>query len=206
MEDFKKIPLVIDFDSTICNTTLKLYDLYCSLYNKEPKPIDINNVEWSLTNIIDDLTKEEINELFKNPNLYNYIEKYIFPNCKESLIELQKYFNIKIVSIHAQEVAEIKKQKIHEAFPFIPKEDIIIIPHVEGEMKFDKSQYITKDSAVVDDRVDVLESCEADVCICYGRYLWNTGYNGIRFWEWDYLKNFLMWYGRGKYFERYEEF
>lgn len=175
--------LCIDLDNTILDTVSTIINLHNRL-NKNNR-IEYNEntkIDWKLRPLIK--TDEELTELFK---LFDHKDFYkhpiIFKYAKDIINGFSKRNRICIISKHMDSRKSLTKEWVSKTFPRV---ELIFVDNFQ-----DKGRVLKEFGAdiIIDDRVDVLMSCEGIVPyrICYGDNEWSSSWNGLRATDWKEL-------------------
>lgn len=186
-----KPKLFVDFDSTIVASIKAFCQTYNQLYkyNKGFKPADWTRVNrWDFSDQCPLLeNKEAINNIFSSKHFFKRLE--FMPNAKEIIYKLHKNYDIIIVTIGSHINLARKSMWIYQNLGFI--KDMILIYNEKNKM--DKSIVnMGKNSILIDDVASNLESVNAEIKICYGKYYpWNANWNGLRAYDWETVYSLL---------------
>lgn len=165
--------ITFDFDSTLVNTTACAINLCNKIYNTniDLENLDYSKVQWDLANVLTTLSTQQINDLFKHPNLYDNLEDYIFDSWKTIMCELKlSGYTLDICTIHRKDGVDKKLEIIKKHFPMVDNINIISAEN-HGDLLFDKS--CVKGGIHLDDKLDCLESSCSELKIVCGMYDWN---------------------------------
>ena len=188
----KKI-IVIDFDNTIVDSIEILGTIYNIYHNTNYK---INSYcDWVFEDLFIDY-KVKKNELDK---LYTYFDSELFyydnvlkfiDNAVEVINELSLKYNIVICSNQNVVRAERTKKLIDKYF----NNNVYFARCTsfdKGTMF--KSNNINNVWMTIDDKLECLDSMKdiTEHLICFGNYKWNTYWNGIKFNNWNYIKEYI---------------
>lgn len=164
--------LYLDFDTTLVNTTKAMIDTSKYLTNKDP--ITYDDYTWNLKQAYPDIDKEIIHKTFDIEYFFEVLE--MFEGVKKALEELSSYYTLKICSYGTPMNLELKRRWITKHLPMIKKEDLVLLEF--NKKHFDKS--ICKGRAIIDDRLEPLDTCNCDCKILFrynnNPYEWQEGY------------------------------
>ena len=153
--------IVTDLDNTILSTSEMIINLYNKIYNKNIKT-NYNYLQWDFKPYI---TKEELPkvlELFNNEHLYD--NPIVFPHAIETINDwCNKGHEIIICSKHSEERKPYTTKWIKSVMPKVK---------IFYTDTFYKSIVGHVDIAI-DDKIECLDSINADYKILYGNYNWN---------------------------------
>lgn len=168
----------MDFDSTIVNTHQAVLDLYRYYTNDYSTNID-DTVEWSMKKVCRLWDEERIQEVFKDPMLFEFMKP--LDNAIEVLKDIvERRHYVVISSLHKPEGIPYKIAWIEKHMPFINEVDIKPIYDTSGVL--DKSHI--RGDVMLDDRPDCLESSACQFKICFGNYSWNQLWSRMRVYDW----------------------
>jgi len=176
--------LVIDLDSTIIDTCRCIINLHNKLNDKQI--IYTDNYSWNFYPMVK--TKEELSELFKlfdHEEFYNNETLVVLDGAINIINELSKNNKVIICSKHDIIRRSITSKWVQETFPNV---DLIFTD------TFDKS-IVGHVTLIVDDKLEALESVNADYKILYGLYDWNRNINMLRATNWEELYNMIKTIG-----------
>jgi 5'(3')-deoxyribonucleotidase len=180
--------LYLDFDLTIVNSIEKivsLYDIDYHLYK------DYQKVHWTdiSTYGFEELTlinKDIILNYFDDHRFF-YKLKYM-DNAQEVLDRLKDTYDITIVSLGRQMNLHYKREWINNNLPYCKFIGVDLSEN--GKQMVDIS-----DGTLIDDNVDMLNSCNASQKIIFGEeYPWNTDnkYEYHRCYNWTEVYSYLL--------------
>ena len=163
--------IVFDFDQTIADSSLGLYDIYIKetgrneSYNPEHK--------WNFDGLFPDDYKKRALELFCTKELFDVLKP--FKNAVEVMTRLSEKHEIFVCTNHKADGIPFKDKWIRANLPFAK------IVYVDS---FDKS--ITCGDIFVDDKIECLNSVRGNYkhILCFGNYHWNSQWNGDRVLSW----------------------
>lgn len=192
MKGRDNLKLFIDFDDTIIETMRTYCRVYNFLYqfNKNYKFADYTKVtQWDFSDVCP-LTIEDPNEIFESPLFFNTAT--LQPNANEILKELNKKYELYIVTIGTPRNIELKARWIGKRLPFI--DNLILL--YNKEIKMDKSIIDMSGGILIDDHINNLHSSNAQMKVCFngsGRELpWNKNWKGIMVNTWIELEDVLL--------------
>ena len=171
---------IFDLDSTIIDTCRCITNLHNKLNDK--KLVYTEDYSWNFFPIIK--TKEELSELFKlfdHEEFYNNQTLEVFKGAIDIINELSRDNIVKICSKHDTIRRSITSKWVHETFPNV---DLIFTD------TFDKS-IVGHVDLIVDDKLEALNSVNADYKILFGEYDWNKDINMLRATNWEELYNII---------------
>ena len=186
-----KLRIYVDFDSTICNTSLSLINCWNEL-NPNNKIEYTKEHDWNFYPMVKD--RGQLKELFKMFDRKEFYSdrnfRWVDNNVKQVLDKLIEYnCEVVIVTKHKESRRPLTKQFIESQFG-----DKIKIIFCDD---FNKSKYIEgKCDIFIDDRIDacedVLQSGKAKEVLCFGEYDWNKEYDVRRFIDWKGLWFYIV--------------
>lgn len=176
--------LFVDFDITIVDSVKVICKLYNQDYCNDPSfniAIPENLYQWNMkdecplcNNLID---------YFDSSRFFDILE--FQPNAYEVLEELNKKYNLIIVTSGTLQNLHLKSKWIEENIPFI--NDVILIKSK------DKSLINMKNSIFIDDLASNLETSNAEMRIVFGKIKgWNEDWKGMRCENWLEIKEVLL--------------
>lgn len=170
-----KLKLFVDFDTTMIDSTTCLINCYRDLTGEEP--LTYKDWTWNISTAYPNCNKEIIHKCFDIPLFFKYAKDNIFPNCKETLQELTKYYDITVVSCGTEDNLRLKEQFLKEEFTFVS-----FVGLQQSKKTFDKS-CVCKDGVLIDDRLDCLLSSKQCLNILFrynnNPYEWQEGYKDL---------------------------
>ena len=176
----KAVIIMVDLDSTIIDTSQTIINLY-NKYNPNNKIKYTENHNWNFEPMI--RTKEELSELFKLFDSEHFYDEVIFKeNALEVVHDLCEKFKVIICTKHNESRKPVTSKFIKRMFP-------------KAELKFvdsfsDKGK-IECDVAI-DDKPESLNSFDDTVLkICFGDYVWNKSWDGVKMVSWLEIKEFF---------------
>ena len=164
--------IAVDLDNTILDTSTMIINLYNKLYDKNIK-INYKDLKWDFQPYISKEELPKVLKLFVNEHLYD--EPIVFPNAIKTIQKLcDERHKVIICSKHSEE------RKPHTT-KFIQS----ILPDVKifYTDTFNKS-YIGHVDVAIDDKIECLDSIDADLKILYGSYNWNKNIKNTK----DYVR------------------
>lgn len=159
-----KKTIIIDVDSTLANSTETIFEIYKEERGIKDK-IYHRNYLWNFKGLIDENYVERALELFGEEKFFDRLQLY--PNAYRVMEKLSKKYHVKICSVHRKETIHRKIAWLRKQLPFIPEEDIIIIPYENG---FDKSK--VEGDIIVDDKFSCIKG-DRELKILFGDYAYN---------------------------------
>lgn len=187
----QKQKLFIDFDDTISESSKSIISLYNQMYkdypNFKPANHEVNN-EWDYS-VECPYMKGKSLEMFENP--YFFLGLELFPQALNVLKELDKKYELIIVSIGSYSNIELKSYFIKGQLSFI--QNAVLISN-KG-CKMDKSIVNMKDGIFIDDVSSNLFSSNAERKICfipYGFKKWSQDWQGETASSWVEISNKLL--------------
>lgn len=159
-----KKTIIIDVDSTLANSTETIFDIYKEERNITNKEYHRNYL-WNFKGLIEEDYVDRAVELFGEEKFFKRLQLY--PDAYRVVEKLSRKYCVKICSVHKTETAYRKIAWLRKQLPFIPEEDIIIIPYEQG---FDKSK--VQGDIIIDDKFSCINGSRR-LKILFGNY----GYN-----------------------------
>lgn len=186
-EILSKNNLFVDFDGVIVQTTKAICDCYHEdfQYYKKFTPIDWRSINtWDFKEL-ECATSEYINTYFNQQRFFDKLE--FIPYAKETLEELNKDYNITIVSSGYSPNLKAKLLWIEKNLPFCG------FIGVNMKEYRDKSHVEEMRTGIfIDDSSSNLKISNALVNICFGeKYSWNEDWEGIRLDNWKAVHAFI---------------
>lgn len=183
--------LFVDVDGTLTNSI----EAFCYTYNhiyqyhnnfKPANWIKVN--KWDFSDQCPLLKNaEDVENIFSSKIFFKRLQ--FMPNAKEVLYELNKKYEIIIVSIGTPLNVARKSIWLYQHLGFV--KDVILITNKGTKM--DKSCIDMKDGILIDDHIHNLISSNAKTKICFGKeYEWNKDFQGIRAKNWLEVKEMLL--------------
>lgn len=178
-------PLIIDWDSTLVASQKAICHIYNEMFYGREGFVE---ADWTKTNKWDmsdqctllpkyDLT---VIDLFETQRFFNIVEFY--DGAREALEELSTHTSITICSSGTAENISRKVLWINKYLPFANIVPVI----VKNSNGIGKQIVDMKGAVFIDDHATNLETSNADIKICYGKYYeWNEDYQGLRMMEWS---------------------
>lgn len=176
--------VAIDLDNTILNTPATIINLHNKLNEDKLEYNNSMKIGWKFEPIIK--TKQELAklfELFDHPDFYK--EAITYENAIEIVNKLSEDNKVMIISKHMDSRKPITTEWVRKTFP---NTDLVFVDSFEC-----KGQILKGFDIVIDDRIDALESCKDNVLfkICFGDYLWNESWTGLRVTNWINLERII---------------
>ena len=179
--------IVIDLDSTIIDTSKTLINLYNYLFKDNIKYIPRHN--WDFSPMINDKNKlKEILSLFEYSGFYDNV--IIQPYAIECINRLCEKHEIIIATVHTDNRKRLTREWLSKV---IPKAKLIFCDNFSQ-----KGKMFSDANIIIDDRIDSLESFNKSIKICYGTYLWNRDWKGIRVYNWYELEYYIFFINKIK--------
>ena len=176
----RKKTIVIDLDSTIINTSKTIINLHNKI-NPDDKIEYIEDHNWNFEPMIK--TKEELNELFKlfdNEHFYN--EVIFKENALKVIHGLCENYKVIICTKHNESRKPITSKFIKRMFP---KAELKFVDNFSDKGKIECD-------VVIDDKPESLNSFDDTVLkICFGDYVWNKSWDGVKMTNWLEIKEFF---------------
>ena len=174
--------LFLDYDGCIVNTILAITEMYNDdfQYYKDYKPIGWWDVmTWDFEEL-KCVSKEYINTYFNQKRFFDKI-RYM-PDAYETICELNKYYDITIVSTGYSPNLKGKKLWVKEHLPFC--EFIgINLKEYSDKSHIDMSG---NGNIFIDDSANNLITSNCENRICFGEvYPWNEDWTGTRIKNWE---------------------
>jgi len=153
-----KIPVYLDFDNTIVDSTERLIFLLNQYYNTNKNYKDVKR--YNCSDLFPNITQNLILDMFDKEEFFNDLS--IFPNCKEVLLKYKENFDYQITTICTEKSLIHKKEYLNkELFPCIFTLNGII-KNGTGKEMIDMSNGI-----IIDDHIDNIRSSNAKYKILY---------------------------------------
>lgn len=166
--------LVVDWDSTVIDTSKTIINLHNKLF--ENKIEYIKDHDWKFKPMIN--SEEELKELFKLFDNEHFYDKGVIEpinNAIESIKMLSETYKIVICSKHEVSRRKLTRKYIEETF----KNHDVSVKFVNS---FNEKANLFKNKdvkAVIDDKIECFEGFSDDcIKILFGDYQWNRNYNG----------------------------
>lgn len=182
--------IVVDWDSTVINTSKTLINLHNKLSKNKIEYIEEH--DWKFRPMIN--TEEELKELFKLFGNEHFYDKGIVEpinNAIESIKLLSKTYKIVICSKHQVSRRKLTRNYVKETFKNYDV-DIKFVDSFNEKANLFKNQNV---KAVIDDKIECFEGFN-DGCIkiLFGDYQWNRNYNGnySKISDWVLIVKFLL--------------
>lgn len=183
--------LYIDFDGVIVATIDAIVDLYNEDFQYYK---NFSVVNWWTVNTwgfeeCKCAPKGYIDLYFNQPRFFNRL--HFMPWAQEAMIELSKYYKIKIVSHGYSPNLRQKELWIKSKLPFTEFIGVNLKEHN------DKSHIDMSDGLFIDDSSKNLATSNAKECICFGdKYSWNKDWTGKRMMNWAEIRQYLLGIGK----------
>lgn len=178
--------LFIDIDGTLINTIQTICDLYNEDYKyyKNFKPVEWWKVDSWGFNELTLASRDNINLYFNQPRFFQNIQ--YMPWSQLVMNELMEHYNVKIVSMGDYPNLKMKQQWVANNFncEFIG---------VDFKDCSDKSLIDMANGVLIDDSINMLNTCNANIKICFGDiYSWNKDWKGQRLTNWMDIRNYFL--------------
>lgn len=179
--------VLIDCDGCITDTVKAVV----SLYNEDFKAYDkFTYINWWEINTWD--FKEcscaapgFIDTYFNQQRFFDKLE--FMPLAKETIMEIQEFYKVKIVSHGFSPNLRLKEVWVEENLPGVE------FIGVNLKKCKDKSCIDMEDCFFMDDNSKNLFTCNAKDKACFGDiYSWNSDWNGKRLLNWTDVRNYLL--------------
>lgn len=176
----------MDFDGVIVNSIKAIVDTYNEDFQHYKK---FKHINWEDVNTwdfaeLECATPEYINTYFNQQRFFDRLE--FMSDAKEVLEELNKYYDITIVSSGYSPNLKAKELWIIEHLPFCGFIGVNMKEHK------DKSEVDMKSGIFIDDSSTNLKTSNALVNICFGeKYSWNKDWEGVRLDNWRAIHVFI---------------
>jgi len=176
--------IALDLDNVILDTPATIINLHNKLNENKLDYKQGDTLGWKFEPLIK--TDEELGELFKlfdNEGFYN--KPIVFDNAIETINQLSMQNEITIISKHMDSRKPLTTEWIYRVFPTVK---LIFVDSFS-----EKGELLKGFDIVLDDRIDALDSCIGNVKyrICFGNYLWNYIYQGLRANNWIEFNQFV---------------
>ena len=192
-----KQTIIIDVDSTLANSTETIFDIYKEERNIKDKEYHKNYL-WNFKGLIEEDYVDRAVELFGEEKFFERLQLY--PDAYRVVEKLSKKYNVKICSVHKTNTAHRKVAWLRKQLPFIPEEDIIILPYENG---FDKSK--VQGDIIIDDKFSCINGNRRLKVLVgdygYNRYenltreekiIYSTSNNILRAENWKVIESMLL--------------
>ena len=171
--------IVIDIDGTLWNLIRCITDLYNDdfQYYSKFQSIDWQDVKtWDFQEL-ELATPEYINIYFNQPRFFKTVQ--LMPYAQEVIDRLSERYEIIFCSLCYSPNGRGKEAYIKKYFPYAK------FINVSMKEYKDKSHIDMHRAVFLDDDVKNLNTCNADIKICYGDiYPWNEEWDGDRCYNW----------------------
>lgn len=183
-----KHTIFIDLDGVVFDTIKTITEMYNTEFSfyrgfKRIEPSEVNTWEFTELTLA---SPEHIDSYFNNPLFFERVE--LIPSAKWIINKLYDVEGYRIIFCSAGSYPNLQLKRIwvKKYFPFAE-----FIP-VEMPTFTDKSAVKMDNSIFLDDSSVNLETCSAEVPICFGaKYPWNENYGGIRCETWAEVYEFI---------------
>lgn len=176
----KAVIIMVDLDSTIIDTSQTIINLY-NKYNPNNKIKYTENHNWNFEPMIK--TKEQLSELFKLFNSEYFYDEVIFKeNALEVVHDLCEKYKVIICTKHNESRKPITSKFIKRMFP---KAELKFVDNFSDKGKIECD-------VAIDDKPESLNSFNDTVLkICFGDYVWNKSWDGVKMVSWLEIKEFF---------------
>ena len=165
--------VVVDWDSTVINTSKTLINLHNKLSKNKIKYIEEH--DWKFRPMIN--SNEELKELFTlfdNKHFYDSDVVVPIKDAIKTIKKLSEYFKIVICSKHMRSRRKLTKKYIKETFKGYDVSVKFVNSFNEKSKLFKHKRVL----AVVDDKIECLEGFgEKTLRVLFGDYQWNKEYD-----------------------------
>lgn len=183
--------LVVDWDSTVIDTSKTIINLHNKLFENKIEYIEEH--DWKFRPMIN--TDEELKELFKlfdNEHFYDSDVLVPIKDAIKTIKELSEYYKIVICSKHMESRRKLTRNYIKETF----KGYDVTVKFVDS---FNEKSKIFKNKrvlAVIDDKEECFEGFgEETLRLLFGDYQWNKEYDkeySCKISDWVTIKASIM--------------
>lgn len=183
--------LVVDWDSTVIDTSKTIINLHNKLFENKIEYIEEH--DWKFRPMIN--TDEELKELFKlfdNEHFYDSDVLVPIKDAIKTIKELSEYYKIVICSKHMESRRKLTRKYIKETF----KGYDVSVKFVDS---FNEKSKIFKNKrvlAVIDDKEECFEGFgEETLRLLFGDYQWNKEYDkeySCKISDWVTIKASIM--------------
>ena len=179
----KAVIIMVDLDSTIIDTSQTIINLY-NKYNPNNKIKYTENHNWNFEPMIK--SKEQLSELFKLFDSEYFYDEVIFKeNALEVVHDLCEKYKVIICTKHNESRKPITSKFIKRMFP---KAELKFVDNFSDKGKIECD-------VVIDDKPESLNSFDDTVLkICFGDYVWNKSWDGVKMTNWLEIKEFFNIY------------
>ena len=165
--------IVVDWDSTVINTSKTLINLHNKLSKNKIEYIEEH--DWKFKPMIN--TNEELKELFKLfDNEHFYDSDVIVPikDAIKTIKKLSEHFKIVICSKHMESRRKLTRSYIEQTFKGYDVSVKFVDSFNEKSKLFRNKEVLV----VIDDKIECLEGYEEEtIKILFGDYQWNKEYD-----------------------------
>ena len=165
--------VVVDWDSTVINTSKTLINLHNKLSKNKIKYIEEH--DWKFRPMINsDEELKELFTLFDNKHFYDSDVVVPIKDAIETIKELSKHYKIIICSKHMRSRRKLTKKYIKQIFKGYDVSVKFVNSFNEKSNLFKHKRVL----AVVDDKIECLEGFgEKTLRVLFGDYQWNKEYD-----------------------------
>ena len=176
----KAVIIMVDLDSTIIDTSQTIINLY-NKYNPNNKIKYTENHNWNFEPMIK--TKEQLSELFKLFDSEYFYDEVIFKeNALEVVHDLCEKYKVIICTKHNESRKPVTSKFIKRMFP---KAELKFVDNFSDKGKIECD-------VAIDDKPESLNSFNDTVLkICFGDYVWNKSWDGVKMTNWLEIKEFF---------------
>ena len=165
--------IVVDWDSTVINTSKTLINLHNKLSKNKIKYIEEH--DWKFRPMINsDKELKELFTLFDNKHFYDSDVVVPIKDAIETIKELSEHYKIIICSKHMRSRRKLTRKYIKETFKGYNVSVKFVNSFNEKSNLFKHKRVL----AVVDDKIECLEGFgEKTLRVLFGDYQWNKEYD-----------------------------
>ena len=165
--------VVVDWDSTVINTSKTLINLHNKLSKNKIKYIEEH--DWKFRPMINsDEELKELFTLFDNKHFYDSDVVVLIKDAIKTIKELSEHYKIIICSKHMRSRRKLTKKYIKQIFKGYDVSVKFVNSFNEKSKLFKHKRVL----AVVDDKIECLEGFgEKTLRVLFGDYQWNKEYD-----------------------------
>ena len=165
--------IVVDWDSTVINTSKTLINLHNKLSKNKIKYIEEH--DWKFRPMINsDEELKELFTLFDNKHFYDSDVVVPIKDAIKTIKELSEHYKIIICSKHMRSRRKLTKKYIKETFKGYDVSVKFVNSFNEKSNLFKHKRVL----AVIDDKIECLEGFgEKTLRVLFGDYQWNKEYD-----------------------------
>ena len=165
--------IVVDWDSTVINTSKTLINLHNKLSKNKIKYIEEH--DWKFRPMINsDEELKELFTLFDNKHFYDSDVVVPIKDAIKTIKELSEHYKIIICSKHMRSRRKLTKKYIKETFKGYDVSVKFVNSFNEKSNLFKHKRVL----AVIDDKIECLEGFgEKTLRVLFGDYQWNREYD-----------------------------